>query len=289
MENISVGILCGMAAMLGFGLSNAISQTPVKEIGSTRTVFFRNMFTSAMLLALVTFYAKSINFSIRYILIAFVISLIGYIPLLTIYKALKRGKVGVVSPIGNSAVIFTVLFSVLFFGESLSKAQSLSIACIIAGIILISIDFRDIRRSHIFTLSSGVPYALVTCLLWGLLFFLYKIPVDVIGPILTSFMIEFGVLIQCLAHMKISRTSFDKPKAKTLRYIFAVAFFGVIGSISFNIGIGLADVSIVAAIAFANPLVAVMYGKFVYKETLRLQQWAAVLMILIGIVVISYF
>lgn len=289
MTDISLGIIFGLIAMLGYGLSNPISKVPVKRIGSIKTIFFKNIFVSFLLLITLLFSLSDTNFSGTYILITFLISFVGYIPLLTFYKALKVGKVGIISPIANSSVIFTILFSIIFFKESLALTQIISIFIIISGIVLISLNFKDLKKSHLFKISSGVPFALITCLLWGLVFFLFKIPVMILGPILTSFIIEFGIMIYSGINLKIAKISFNLPKNKILIYIFFVAFFGAIGTLFFNLGVKMYDVSVVAALTFANPLVATLYGKFVYKEKLNIFQGIAIVFILVGITYISYF
>ncbi|RLG15112.1 MAG: hypothetical protein DRN66_00010 [Candidatus Nanohalarchaeota archaeon] len=167
--------------------------------------------------------------------------------------------------------------------------QAFSILLMIAGIVLISINFRDLKKPHIFQLSSGVPYALITCLLWGLMYSLIKIPVMVIGPILTSFVIETGLLLYSGVHLNVRKISFSIPDSNTLKYIFFLALFGAIATLSFNLGIKLYNVSIVAALTFSSPLIVALYGKFIYKEKLTFQQWFAILLILCGIVCISYF
>lgn len=287
----STSIIFGIVAMFGFGLSNAISQVPSKEIGSRKTIFFRNIFVSILLLLILLFFLKESSFSIKYILIAFGISLIGYIPLVTFYEALRKGKVGIISPIANSSVIFTIIFSTIFFHESLSSIQLTSIILIVIGIILTSLNFRDVKASHLFKVSSGIPHALITCFLWGLVFFLFKIPVMALGPILTSFITEFGIMLFSGINLGISKISFDIPEKKILRYILFVAFFGAIGTLFFNLGINdkNSNLSIVAALTFASPLVTMLYGKFIYKEKLNIQQWVAIMLILMGIITISYF
>ena len=286
---ISMGIIFGLISMLGFGLGNGISQVSIKKIGTRRVIFFRSIFMSLILFIVLLFFLSETDFSPTYILITFVISLIGYIPLVTFYKALKIGKVGIISPIASSSVIFTILFSIIFFKESLSIAQLFSILLIMLGIILISINFKDIRNSHLFKTSSGVPFALITCVLWGLVFFLFKIPVNVLGPILTSFIVEFGNLIYSGTNLKISKIGFQLPDKRILTYIILLAICITVGTLFYNFGIRVSNVSIIAALYSSNPLVATLYGKFVYKEKLKIQQYFAILLILIGIVLISYF
>ena len=287
--SISQGIIFGLIAMLGFGLGSAISQVPIKKIGSRWVIFIRSIFMSLMLFLVLLLFLSETNFSPLYIFITFVIALIGYIPLVTFYKALKLGKVGIISPISSSSVIFTVLLSIIFFKESLSAIQLFSILLIIIGIIFISINFKDLKNSHLLSISSGVPYALISCLGWGLIFFLLKIPVNVIGPILTTFIIEFGNLIYSGANLKLSKIKLKTIDKKTFIYIFALAICIVVAGLAYNYGIKVADVSIVAAISSSRPLVATLYGKFVYKDKLKTQQYFAILLIVLGIVMISYF
>ncbi len=286
---LSIGIVFGLAAMLGYGLSTAIAQVPVKSIGSLRAVFFRGIFASSILFVGVLFFCNECVFSHVYVLLALAISFVGYVGLISFYKALKVGVVGVVTPIANSSIVFTVLLSVLFFAESLGFVQVFSIGLIVCGIVLISVDFKDLRKSCVFDKSSGVVYALVSCFLWGCAFFLFKIPVNVLGPILSSFVIEAGNMIYSGMSLKFSGKGFGFPSWKNIKYLFFVALFGALGTLAFNYGIGVADVSIVAALTFANPLVSAVYAKFAYKEKLRGLQYCAMALILLGIVLISYF
>lgn len=286
--SISLGILFGLISMLGYGLANAISKIPAQNIGIRKTIFFRNVFVSMILLIISLFYLKEINFSLKYILIAFAISFLGYVPLISFYKALKSGKVGIVAPIANSSAIYIILFSIVFFKETLTQSQLFSILLVLFGTILISINFNDFKNSYLFQASSGIPFALIASFLWGLVYFLFKIPVNVLGPILTSFIIEFGIAILCGMHLKLSKSDFKIPDKKNLTYIFFIAVFIAAGTLFYNLGISTYEVSIVAALAFASPLVTVIYSKFAYKEKLSLLQYLAVLLILAGVVLINY-
>ena len=286
---LSSGIIFGLIAMLGFGLSNSLSKIPAERIGSRNTIFFRGIFMSMTLLILLPFFLSSTTFALRYMMIAFAISIIAFIPLLTFIKALGLGKIGVISPIANSSVIFTILFSILLFGETLNSVKLGSIVLIVLGIILVSIDFRDIRNSNLFSLESGIPYAIITCVLWGLLFSLFKIPVLVIGPILTSLIVEIGILLIASSIVLKNRKRINIPNKNTMTYILLFSIFSVLGSLSFNWGIMVLEVSIVAALAMSNPLVSVLYGRYIYNETISLQQYIAISFILMGIIALSFF
>ena len=286
---LSSGIIFGLISMLGFGLSSSLSPVPAKRMSSRDLLFFRGIFMCLIFILLLPFFLSGTTFSSKYILIAFAISVLAFIPMSTFLKALSIGKLGIIAPIANSSIIFTVLFSILFFNESLNAVQSGSILLIILGIILVSINFKDIKNSHIFNLSSGIPYALITCVLWGLMFSLYKIPVMVIGPILTALIIEIGIFVISLIQILKAGKKINMPDRNTMTYILLLSIFTAIGGAFFNYGIMVAEVSIVAALAMANPLIATIYGKYVYKETINIQQYLAISFILAGIVALSLF
>jgi len=287
--DISFGIIFGLIAMFGFGIANALVKIPTKKIGIIRTIFVRGIFSSLMLFLILLFFLPETNFDLTYIFIAVIIAIIGYIPLATFFKAIKSGKVGIITPIANSSIIFTVLLSIIFLKESLLATQILAILLIVVGIILTSINFKDLKNSNLFRLESGIPYALVSAILWGVVFFLLKIPVNVLGPILTSFIVEFGIMIFSILHIKVANDPFNFPNRKMLIHIFFIALFAIVGSLFFNLGIERSSVSIVAALTFSAPLVSTLYGKIVYKEKLTTIQYSALFLILLGVILISYF
>ncbi|MGM5484894.1 MAG: EamA family transporter [Nanobdellota archaeon] len=274
------GFFFGLLSMLGFGISDAIVRVPSNSIGTRKTIYFRNLMVSLFLLIALFFMESS--FSWGYVLFTLSISLLGYIALASFYRGMKTGKVGVVSPIANSSFVFTVLFSVIFFKENLGINQVISIIGIVIGVILLSVNFRELKESDFLKTSSGVPFALLTCFLWGLLFFLFKIPVNVIGPALTAFVLEFGVMVFSGLHSGFS----VKVDRKNFKYLMIMALLGTVAILSFNIGITMEDVSIVAAVTSSSPLVTAIYGNLVYKEKMTGKEIIAVLLIITGLVII---
>ena len=285
--NSMLGILFGLVAMLGYGISNSMSQVPIKAIGSKRTIFFRNATASAFLGLATLFFLSETTISAEYVLIALGIAFLGYLPQLAYFRALKAGKVGVVSPIASSSVVFTVLFSLIFFNEVLGAWQVAAIASIVLGVIFISANPKDWKNTNLLNLSSGVPYALVAGVLWGLVYFLLKIPVSALGPMLSGFLLEFGGMVFSGINLKLSKVSFGIPDGGILQKMIIIGLLGGMGTMFFNLGIQGSDVSIVAAITFSWPMLAAIYAKYAYKEEMGLLQWAAAVLILAGIIVLS--
>ena len=288
MEEVTLGIILGIVSMLGYGLSNAISKVPAKRLGPIKTTFFRGFFLTILLLGILFFVIDELVISWWHIGFVILLSIGGYIPLLTFYKGLKLGKVGVITPIASSSVIITVILSLIFFKETLNRMQAIAIILIMLGIILISVDFKHFKRSDLFRLKSGIPYALITCVLWGIGFAFFKIPVMVIGPVLTAVILEGGITLWSGLHMKKTKQKF-RIKKSMLLHIILIAITGLFGTLCFNMGIMYSDVSVVAPIAFSAPLISALYGRVIYNEHLKSKQWLAMAIIILGVILISYY
>lgn len=268
-----------------------MSKTPALAIGVTRLLFWRQAFTSFFLFIILLFFWQTVNFNLGYALLTFAIALAGYLALLSAYQSLKIGRIGVVSPITSSSLAVTILFSVLFFGEILTIPQIASITAISLGIILLSIDFSDFKKSGLLNLSSGVPFALLACFIWGIVYSLYRIPIIAIGPIFTAFLIEFSNFCGAGAANLITKTKFALPDKKTFFWIFLIGCLAAASTLFYNLAVRTSqgDTSLVAAIVFSNPIISVLYGKFVYKEIINPKQWLSLALIIAGIVSISIF
>ncbi len=286
MEEVTLGIIFGIIAMFGHGLSNAISKIPAKKLGPIKTTFFRGFFVTIFLLIFLFFVIDKVAISFWHIALVIILSIIGYIPLISFYKGLTLNKVGIIAPIASSSVIITIILSLIFFKESLNSMQVSAILLIIIGIILLSVDLKHFKKSDIFKLKSGIPYALITFALWGVLFFMLKIPILVIGPVLTALILEGGITVWSGLHMKKRKQSF-RLKKNIILHIILMAITGAIGTLCFNIGVMHADVSIVAPIASAAALISALYGKVIYNEHLKSKQWLAIVLIITGIILIS--
>jgi len=287
----ALGILFSVIAMVTMGLAVAMAKKPAQEIGVRRFVFWRQALTSTLLFITLVVSGQNWQFSTGYFALELVIAAASYIALISAYRSLTTGKIGVVAPIVSSSAIVTVLFSVAFLGESLNAAQAAAVGVTLLGIVLLSVDFSDFGKSDIFRISSGVPLALVACLVWGVTYALYKIPIAVLGPLLAAFAIEFGSFLPNVPANILTKTSFKFPGGKTTTQIIIIGILAAASTLFFNLGISVSggEVALVAAITFSNPIVSSLYGLFVYKEKLNTRQWLALGLTVAGIIGISVF
>lgn len=280
------GILFGLLSMAGFGVGNYLAQKVSRSIGPRSTIFFREIFI-AVILGVLLFFTR-VTFSWQYIIITLGLAFIGYLGIMAFYVALHRGKAGVIAPISNASLLITVLLSVLVLGESLTTLRLAAIGVILVGLVLIALNFHDLRRSEFLDVSSGVPHAIAACIIWGVLFFIYTYPVQALGATLTAWTLELGILLFAGIHFLISPGEFHLPSQKTTYTALGLAVLIAIGSVFYNYGIALGSVSIVAALSMSNPAVTALLGALVSKERLRPTQYIALVLIIAGIVALAF-
>jgi len=158
---------------------------------------------------------------------------------------------------------------------------------IIMGTILISVSFRDFKNSHLFQKSSGIYYAIIAALGWGLYFFLIRIPVMQMGAVLTSYLEETMMLIIVSLILIFKKEKFILPKWQPLKPVIIIGFLSAAGVLAYYQGIKIYSLSIMTAFSAAGPLIVCLYGGLVYKERLQLKQYISIVMIVSGIIVLA--
>ncbi|MFA6963114.1 MAG: EamA family transporter [Patescibacteria group bacterium] len=277
-------ILLALLALILLGLSSAFAKKPTDKIGATKVMIFRGLFNVVILGVILIFNFPS-SFSWTDLPVAILISALGYFPLLFFLKALKVGKMGIVSPVSSSYGLITALLAVVFYHEKLNGLQLFGILAVVIGIILVSINFRDFKNSHLFDRQSGIGLALLAALLWGIYFFLIKIPTQHFGTYFTSFLVEAVILISALVSLIFAK-EFDLklPDRMTASYLFLVSITVSVGVLFFYQALNTGSVAIVSAIGSSTPLIVTLYGAIFMKERLKLQQYCGMAIILIGII-----
>src|SRR3990167_7749511 len=100
MSTVVFGVGFGIITAICFGLANGIAQPLIKQFGSVVGVFWRNLPMSFFLFA-VLFFVDHPPINLFYIVWTIILSIILYIPLLSFFKAIEIGKIGIVTPVTN--------------------------------------------------------------------------------------------------------------------------------------------------------------------------------------------
>ncbi|KKR86292.1 MAG: hypothetical protein UU34_C0017G0008 [Candidatus Curtissbacteria bacterium GW2011_GWA1_41_11] len=230
---------------------------------------------------------KNLTFGLLIFIIA--IGLVGlFFGTIVYYEALKKGNRALVGTIASSFPAVAVLISVIFLNERISTNQTIAIVIIFIGIILSSLELKELRNKNLLK-DKSILMALITMFSWGMWIALLKIPVAQIGWFWPNY-ITFLLFPLIFFYIKLKKIPIERPTINGA-FIPLVASTALvrIAEYSYNFGISKGLVTVVAPIAGANPTLFVILAFLFLKDPITKQQMLGIITTLAGIVLLSFF
>lgn len=284
-------LIFGLVALVSFGVSTVLQKQYISAFGPVQLTLFRNFLLVLILTPVIILFPQFVTFDSYWVVVGFAIAAASYFGLYFLNRSLEDGKVGIVVPITGGRVVITSAISFLFLGELVSTAKIAGILVSFIGIVLISINFRELRQSNLLDPKTGAPYAMLAALVWGVTFAFFGGPSAVLGGLFFAFIVEIAVLVMSIAQEAANnRGRIDLKLTKFKQYfwgIFAIAFVGAIGTVGLNLGFATGVASITAAVSASSPLLSTALGLVFFKERLSGQQYLGTILAIGGIIVLS--
>ena len=289
---ISVAVLCGLISTFAFGIASGLIKGVVDKYGPIKAIVLRNFVTVVALISALLYLHTPLILDWPYLGIGLVIAIAGYFPYMFFVMSLQHGKVGVIMPVIAPHIVLMSVMGFVFLGDTFDITKVLTAAFILTGVVLVSINLRDFRNSHLFSLESGVPLALLAALLWGVVLPLFKIPSVVLGALEYGLILETVIFFSALIHSLYQDGGFVPAKwpvthlySRVGIYVLLVGIGTAIGTVFLNIGFGTGQVSLVSSISACSLVVAVVIGALCFGEKFSLKQYLAAGIVTLGILI----
>ncbi len=283
--DISHGIIFGIIAMIGWGAADFFAAIAVRKAGTFTVYLWSALLSVLFFLPLAPFFGIPVLSWTAVALLLFA-SMLSMISWLAFYKGFQVGKVSVVSPIALSWPAITVILSITLLKESLTFIQASGVVLAIAGGVMASFRLSDLGKLNFSSPSSGVKYALIAALGWGI----YFIPVDVLveayGWFIPLFFIHAISAGYILAYSRATRRNMQFPMGLG-KLLLIIAGLNVFAYMSYGLGITSEHTAVVAPIIAAAPAVTILLARKYFNEALEINQKAGILSILLGLVLLS--
>src|SRR5271157_2220131 len=160
----------------------------------------------------------------------------------------------------------------------LAPVRIASIGCVVAGVLLLSTRFSELRRyqggSGLPSLTAGVGSALVSSIFFGMVYVGIGYATPVAGYVLpVVFLRGVGTVVGIVA-APVLRESIRPTRLSFSRVIMAMGVLEAIGFLAFNYGLSLGSDSLpeIAAISGMGGAVAALYALKFLKERLERNQ-----------------
>jgi drug/metabolite transporter (DMT)-like permease len=220
------------------------------------------------------------------VLLIFAISSLGLTAYFCFLTSMLRAGVTLGGVITGSFPAVATVAALVLFGERISGAQGAAIVVIVAGVLLSSLQgkvrtlFADIR-------ASSLAWAFAAALLFGLFFALVRIPVERVGYFLPAY---GGNVIAVPLYLLIARRAGERDVLRPPQLPLPIAIIAAVqigATILYAYALTKGDTAVVAPIAGSYPAVFVVLAYIVFRERIRLVQYAGVVATVAGIVGLS--
>ena len=283
-------VLYALIGTIGWGLSGGAAKKLIERFGPVRAIVIRNIVATTVLGGLTLFVGIPETITYPMFFFGLFLAISGYFPFILLMTGLGYGKVGVVYPVAEGWVVLAALIGFLFLGDIFSFEKLGALTLIIVGVLLVCIDFDEFRKSDIFSIRSGVPFAAFSAFLWGLIFAFFTIPSVALGGIFFAFMVEGVVLVSAVVHLTlVRREPVLRPRAADMKavwklspYILCAGVGAAVGTSFINFGYATGEVALVSAIAGGHVVIAALFARAMYKEKLNLRQYMGLTVVFLG-------
>lgn len=286
-----IATLAGLVTALCWGTSDYLSAKSSKKHGAIEINFVVEIVGLGLAIVIVLFSGIHISTANQFIRIV-----LGNILLTSAYlifvKALARGAVGIIVPIGNSYPLFTILLSLVFLDTRFKLSELLAMALIMAGILILAYEKND-RKIPVKELHRETLLALIAAITWGLAFFVLNPIANQVSWQTVSFVGQaasfiFASLLLGGLMIKGKKTVESVKKAFTYKPTLAIGLVGVSGTFVLYFGFHKAgSVTIPTLLSAAGPLVAAFWAALVDHEKLGLLKRVGAVVVVSGIILLN--
>lgn len=285
-----MGILMGLATMSLWGVAIFLAAIANRKLNNVVVLFWMQFFGFLLGVLYFVYSIKSFNFTILvpYLPQLIIVALLQIGAYLSFYKGLAKGQVSMVSSIGASWGLLTAILGVVFLHESLKINQIGAIILIALGIVLVSINIKELISNKKITLFIGVREGLIAMVCWGVALFLLASLTKAIGWFLPAFIFRLFLLIFLSTFILFSKKQFIPTKVDfPFWLLLAIGLFDMGAFFTFSLGTSGSYASIVAPIGSAYAVVTIVLAKIFLQDKIKINQWIGILGIICGLVLIS--
>jgi drug/metabolite transporter (DMT)-like permease len=292
-----MGILLGLATALCWGSADMFARFAARKIGAFRTMLYMQLCG----FCLITLVMRQLG---------------GWGPLfagggwqpwawgigagalntlstLALYRSFEIGKLSIVAPISASYPVLTMVLSA-FTGERLTAARLVGLLLTIAGVILVARgehepdDANPLDASRPAKKLLGVEWALLSALGFGVMFWLLGLRVvPMLGSAPSVWIIRLTSTLATGCVVLLLGKSGVPPSGRDVPWIFGVALLDTSAYVLNNFGMLREQTSVVSVLASLYGAVTVGLAALFLREKVSRLQWAGIVAIFVGIVLIS--
>jgi drug/metabolite transporter (DMT)-like permease len=294
-SKLFIAIFSGLGGMLGWGFADFFAKKTIDKIGDIPTLFWSQLigiFPLLILFLIKPSIPELNNYQWFYLILLGLCDGLIYVP---VYKAFKKGKVSLLSPVFATFPLIVTLLSAFIFGETISLRRQILFLLIFSSVLLLEINPQEIqsifsvRMKNVGRNVKGLPEIILAVFLYALWIIALDRLISNISwlPILLAVRIlsAFSIFLYAI----VSKTKILFFEKKLWINIFFIGLFDVAAFSFISYGLSKTSyVSIVIMLSGAFSLPVIILGRFLLNEKLSRLQIIASMTIILGIMLLSF-
>lgn len=286
-------MIYGLAAALGWGLSDLWAAVSSRRIGSGRTLVIAQIASGIGISAIVLVARPDMDRipSVAPWLLANAFLMSAAFAIL--YRALQLGPIAVVTPILATYAVIPILLSVVLLGESLDALSVFGIVVTIAGAVLTSTNVRTLQKGGR-TRFPGLPWAIVATLIAGVATYMLGWSAQEAGFLpslwfsrIAMVVVVAGVALLLRIHRRARGDVPPRATAGEVSFAAAIGLVEIAGGLAYARGAEVGLVSIVTAASATYPLIPVVGSVGLLKERPSPLQYVGLVLVVAGLVTLG--
>jgi drug/metabolite transporter (DMT)-like permease len=286
-----LGLLYLLLSTSFFGFSNAYWKKAIQDAPFLQVIFLRGIYTTSFfglcyLLDLKweifqPWLGLRPDFTIEQLGMSFGLCLFSSFGLYFFVRSLKAEAVSLVAPI-SSINVFGLLTAVLFLGENWGMKYTFALLCITLGVYFIFKSEWNFDSPT--TFLKALRGSILASFFWGVSYSLFKYPINWLGVIPFSFLLELSVTLCVGVFLFFQKQDWQRISHHPIRIL---ALCIVLGSTFLHVAYQTASVTQIIFVNKSQLVLTLFFSQLLYREKLSLPKIVGISLLLLSIYIVA--
>jgi drug/metabolite transporter (DMT)-like permease len=287
MNALTLGIVAGLAAALGFGVGDYLAAKASRQFSAIHATFWTQLLQLGLIV--VVFFALGWRWEFKPAIIGLALAygLVFFTGLTMAWRAFRIGPVSLASAFVSTYALVVAVIALTLLHERLTSRQELAILIMVGGAVFCSFRQR-LQLSGGFWRQPTVVYALLGAAGIGGSMIIIEFMVRMVGWQSSLLMQSAGAVACSAVLLRLRGESFLPPSRRPFSLtIIACAVCMEGAAIMLTYGFSTSLVAVVAPVASISPLITVALSLIFFKEQLSRYQVGGIGAIVAGLVLLA--
>ncbi|MFH1393464.1 MAG: DMT family transporter [Candidatus Micrarchaeota archaeon] len=272
--------LPSISSLFSFGTLSAISKKAITEIGRHRAIVYAYVVMIALLLAGAFLMGLNVHLPQDLMPLYAAEVIIGSLGVMASYKALHYGESSLTAPISKSYVLIVLVMSIAFLEEELSFGQIAGSVIMVIATLILAMDGKGLKS------GPWLLYLGFAILCRAFYYTFIKNFVLALGAFEATVLLELGITVFVISFHAIRGRDISPPSLRQGIFPALAGTLAFSGSLLYSISVGMVGAALTAAVSAGTPIINAVASYFLLGERLDAHKYAAIALMVIGLICI---